>query len=114
MPGDVKRGEIYWVDWNPARGSEQRGMRPALVIQNDIGNKYGTTIIAACSTAPEKSYPFVVQLLEGEGGLPKQGSVNLSRILTVDVSRLLDKIGELGEDRMAEVDKAIKISLSLE
>jgi mRNA interferase MazF len=113
MPSQIKRGEIYWVDWNPGRGSEQRGKRPTLIIQNDVGNKYSTTIVAACSTAPEKPYPFVVQLSAGEGGLSKDGSVNLSRIMTIDVSRLLDKVGELSEARMAEVDVAIKISLGL-
>jgi mRNA interferase MazF len=114
MPDEIKRGEIYWVDWNPGRGSEQTGKRPALIIQNDIGNKHSTTtIIAACSSAVERPYPFVVQLTAKESGLPKDCSVNLSRILTIDNSRLLDKAGELSEDKMSEVDQAIKNSLGL-
>jgi len=114
MPDEIQRGEIYWVDWNPARGSEQAGERPALIIQNNIGNKNSTTtIVAACSTAPERPYPFVVQLPAKECGLSKDGSVNLSRILTIAKDRLLSKAGELSADRMTEVDKAIKISLNL-
>ena len=114
MPDEIKRGEIYWVDWNPGRGSEQVGKLPALIIQNDIGNKHSnTTIIAACSTALEKTYPFVVQLTARESGLPKNCSVNLSTIMTIDKSRLLDKAGELSEAKIAEVDAAIKNSLSL-
>ncbi len=114
MPREVKRGEIYWVDWNPGRGSEQSGLRPALVIQNDIGNKFSpTTIVAALTTAIEKPYPFLVRVTAKEGGLPKDSSVNLAVIITVDKTRLRDKCGELSEDKMAEVDKAIKASLGL-
>ncbi len=114
MPREVKRGEIYWVDWNPGRGSEQSGLRPALVIQNDIGNRYSpTTIVAALTTAIEKPYPFLVQVTAKESGLPKDSTVNLAVILTVDKTRLADKCGELGEVKMPEIDKAIKASLSL-
>ena len=114
IPDKIRRGEIYWVNWNPARGSEQAGKRPALVIQNDTGNEYSvTTIVAACSTAVKKPYPFLVQVTAQESGLPKNCSVNLSTILTIDKSRLLKKAGELGNSRMAEVDQAIKNSLGL-
>jgi len=114
MPREVKRGEIYWVDWNPSRGSEQAGNRPALVIQNDIGNKYSpTTIVAACTTAQAKSYPFVVFFTAKESGLPKGGSVNLAQMITIDKSRLRDKAGELTAETMNEVDEAVKSSLGL-
>ena len=114
MPGDIKRGEIYWVDWNPGRGSEQSGLRPALVIQNDIGNKYSpTTIVAALTTAIEKPYPFLVKITAKESGLPKNSTINLAVIMTVDKARLTDKCGELGETKMAEVDEAIMASLNL-
>ncbi len=114
MPVEVKRGEIYWVDWNPGRGSEQSGLRPVLVIQNDIGNKYSPTIIvAALTTAVEKPYPFLVKVTAKESGLPKDSTVNLAVILTIDKARLGDKCGELSEAKMAEVDKAIKASLGL-
>ena len=111
----VRRGEIYWVDWSPGRGSEQVGERPALVIQNDIGNQYSTTtIVAAISAAPEKPYPFVVPVTASESGLPRDSAVNLSRILTVSVARLQSRCGALNAEKMAEVDEAIKSSLGLQ
>ena len=114
MTGEIRRGEIYWINWNPARGSEQSGLRPALVIQNDTGNKYSpTTIVAALTTAMEKPYPFLVKVSAKESGLPKDGTVNLAVIMTVDKTRLRDKCGELGEPMMVEVNEAIKTSLGL-
>ncbi|MBI2908067.1 MAG: type II toxin-antitoxin system PemK/MazF family toxin [Chloroflexi bacterium] len=115
MSGEVKRGDIYWVDWNPARDSEQSGMGRALVIQNDIGNKFSpTTIVACCSTATTKRYSFVVPIAARESGLPRDSTVNLSAILTISQSRLGSKCGSLGKSRMAEVDEAIKRSLALD
>ena len=114
MPKEVKRGEIYWVNWTPRRGSEQGGTRPALIIQNDIGNKHSpTTIVAACSTAEVIDYPFIVCLKRGDGGLQEDCHVNLSAILTIDKSCLGDKCGELNDEKMAHVNDAIKHSLSL-
>jgi mRNA interferase MazF len=114
MVKEIKRGEIYWVDWNPARGSEQSGSRPALVIQNDVGNKYGlTTIVAALTTMMGKPYPFMVKVTDKESGLPKDSMINLSQILTIDKTRLTDKCGELTEAKMAEVNEAIKASLGV-
>jgi mRNA interferase MazF len=114
MPGEVKRGEIYWLDWNPGRGSEQSGLRPALVIQNDIGNKFSpSTIVAALTTASEKQYPFLVKIMAKDSGLPKDSIVNLTAIMTVDKSRLRNKCGELSQAKMVEVNEAIKTSLGL-
>ena len=114
MTEEVKRGEIYWVDWSPGRGSEQSGLRPALIIQNDAGNKYSpTTIVASISSAPERPYPFLVRFTAAESGLKQDSAVNLSQILTIDQTFLRDKCGELSPDRMSEVDEAIKISLAL-
>jgi len=114
MPQDIKRGEIYWVDWSPGRGSEQSGLRPALVVQNDVGNKFSpTTIVAALTTAVEKPYPFLVKVTAKESGLPKDSTVNLAVILTVDKTRLRNKCGELSEAKMLEVNEAIKASLGL-
>ena len=111
----VSRGEIYWVDWSPGRGSEQAGKRPALVVQNDIGNQYSTTtIVAAISTALQKAYPFVVPITAAESGLPRDSTVNLATILTVAVTRLVDRCGELSVQKMLEVDEAIKMSLALQ
>ncbi|MGA2159052.1 MAG: type II toxin-antitoxin system PemK/MazF family toxin [Dehalococcoidia bacterium] len=109
-----KRGEIYRVNWHPGRGSEQTGRRPALIIQNDIGNHYSpTTIIAACSTAQMKDYPFIVNVSAKESGLPKGCSVNLAQIITIDKARLATKCGALSAGRMNEIDEAIKYSLGL-
>jgi len=115
MSRELKRGEIYWVDWSPGRGSEQSGIRPALIIQNNIGNKYSpTTIVAACSTAAVKPYPFIVPATRQESGLPKDCAINLSAILTIDKSCLGDKCGALSKEKMAEIDEAIKKSLALD
>ena len=114
MANEVKRGEIYWVNWNPGRGSEQSGLRPALIIQNDVGNKYSpTTIVAALTIAIEKPFPFLVRIPAEESGLPKDSTANLSAVLTIDKTRLGDKCGELSKPRMMEVDEAIKTSLGL-
>ena len=95
MPQEVRRGEIYWVDWNPARGSEQGGTRPALVIQNDIGNRFSpNTIVASVTTAPAKVYPFMVRITASESGLPRDSMINLAAILTIDQTRLRGKCGE--------------------
>lgn len=115
MAKGCKRGEIYLVNWNPGRGSEQLRKRPALVIQNDIGNKYSsTTIVAACSTAAVKAYPFIVHVKTEESGMDKDGSVNLAQIMTVDKTRLEVKLGELPAKKMLEVDQALKHSLGIE
>jgi mRNA interferase MazF len=114
MSTEIKRGEIYWVDWSPGRGSEQSGLRPALIIQNDIGNKHSpTTIVAACSTAEVKDYPFIVRATKDESESTRDFHVNLSAILTIDKSYLRDKCGRLNDDKMAEIDEAIKHSLAI-
>ncbi len=115
MTEECKRGAIYLVNWNPGRGSEQTGKRPALVIQNDIGNRYSpTTIVAACSTAVVKTYPFIVCVKAGESGLDMDSAINLSQIMTVDKTRLEVKLGELPAKKMLEVDQALKNSLGIE
>jgi mRNA interferase MazF len=114
MPDDIKRGEIYWVDWNPGRGSEQVGLRPALVIQNNTGNEFSpTTIVAALTTAVEKPYPFLVKITAVESGLSRDSMVNLAAIMTVDKRRLSNKAGVLNQTKMNQVDAAIKVSLGL-
>jgi len=114
MTEACRRGEIYLVNWNPGRGSEQTGKRPALVIQNDIGNRYSpTTIVAACTTASVKSYPFIVHVGAEESGMSKDSSVNLAQIMTVERTRLETKVGELSRERMLEIDRALKNSLGI-
>jgi len=111
---EIKRGEIYLVNWNPARGSEQAGNRPALIIQNDIGNKVSpNTIVAGISTRIKESYPFVVHCKSGDGGLEKESAIDLATIMTVSKTRLGMRIGQIGTTKMTEVDEAIKTSLGL-
>jgi len=114
MDGNIKRGEIYWVDWEKGKGSEQSGVRPVLIIQNDIGNKLSpNTIVASVTTAPNKPYPFLVEFTPEESGLDKNGAVDLASIMTVSKIRLGDRCGQLISQKMLEVDKAIKVSLGL-
>jgi len=109
-----KRGQVYLVNWNPGRGSEQIGIRPAVVIQNDVGNKHSpTTIVAACSTDSTKPYPFIVKITAKESGLDKDCAVNLAQIMTIDKDRLYKKIGELSPDKVIEINNAIINSLEL-
>lgn len=111
---EIKRGEIYWVDWGQGKGSEQAGVRPALIIQNDVGNRASpNTIIASLTTAPNWPYPFLVEFTKEESELEKGGAVDLGTILTIDKMRLNDKCGQLTSRKMSEVDQAIKISLGL-
>lgn len=114
MSGFPKRGEIWLVNWNPARGSEQAGKRPALIIQNDIGNdKASTTIVAAISSSV-KLYPINVKVEPREGGLDRTSIVKAGQILTIDNNRLEKRIGQLGIDKMKKVDRAIRLSLDLD
>ena len=108
-----KRGEIWMVNFNPGRGSEQKGIRPALIIQNDIGNRYASTTIVSAIATTLKKYPVTVLVPRGKGGLKETSMVNLAHILTVDKGRLMRKLGNLEEDKIAEVTEAIKISLDV-
>jgi mRNA interferase MazF len=108
-----KRGEIWMVNFNPGRGSEQTGVRPALIIQNDIGNQYASTTVVAAITTTIKKYPVTVLLAQGKGGLKQSSMVNLAQILTIDKGRLIKKLGHVGDDKMKEIDEAIKVSLGI-
>jgi mRNA interferase MazF len=109
----VKRGEIYLIDWNPSRGSEQAGYRPAVVIQNDHGNKYGSTTSVATISTTIKVFPFLVPIKAKEGGLDSDSIINLSQIMTIDKSRLNKKLGQISEETLQLVDKAIIHSLNI-
>jgi mRNA-degrading endonuclease toxin of MazEF toxin-antitoxin module len=101
------------VNFAPGRGSEQRGIRRALVIQNDGGNQDAATTIVAAITSTIKVYPVTVPLREGEGSPPRPSMVNLAQILTLDKSRLQRRIGSLPPEIMDKVDAAIKVSLDV-
>jgi mRNA interferase MazF len=109
----LTRGDIWLVNFNPRRGSEQTGIRPALVIQNDVGNRYAATTIVAAITATLKKYPVTVLLDSEEGGLDRPSMVNLAQILTLDKSRLVRKLGAISQTRLHEVDAALLISLGI-
>ena len=107
------RGEVWLVNWNPARGSEQAGRRPALVIQNDIGNKHASTTIVAAISSSVKIYPMNVKLNPPEGGLDRPSIVKTGQILTVSKDRLDKRLGQISSEKMEEVSHAIKLSLDL-
>jgi len=110
----VKRGEIYWVNWDKGKGSEQSGSRPALIIQNNIGNEASpNTIIASLTTAPNKPYPFLVSFTAKYSGLNSNGAIDLASIMTIAKTRLGEKCGQLSTQKMNDVDMAIKVSLGL-
>ena len=109
-----RRGEVWLVNWNPGRGSEQQRQRPALVIQNDIGNEKAATTIVAAISSSVRLYPMNVKIDPPEGGLQHPSIVKTSQILTVDKSRMETKLGHLGKSTMVEVDRAVKLSLALD
>lgn len=113
MTNVPRRGDVWLVDFSPGRGSEQRGLRPSLVIQNDVGNEYAATTIVATITSPVKVYPVTVPVGRAEGGLRQPSMVNLPQLITIDKSRLRRRLGSLSADRMAAVDEAIRVSLDL-
>ena len=113
MPVWPHRGEVWMIDFSPARGSEQTGLRPAVVIQNDVGNQYAATTIVAAITTTIKPYPVTVVVEKGEGGLPRRSMVNLAQLLTLDKSRLRRLLGVMSEERMRMIDQAIRVSLDL-
>ena len=108
-----KRGEVWLVNWNPARGSEQAGRRPAIVIQNDIGNEKAPTTIVAAISSSVRIYPINVQINPPEGGLDHPSIIMTSQILTISKERLEKRLGRLSKDRLDDVDRAIKLSLAL-
>ena len=108
-----KRGEVWLVNWNPARGSEQAGKRPALIIQNDIGNEKASTTIMAAISSSVKIYPMNVVINPPEGGIDRPSIIKTSQILTITKERLEKRLGSLSRDKMEDVGRAIKLSLSL-
>ena len=108
-----KRSEVWIVNWNPARGSEQAGRRPAIIIQNNIGNEKAPTTIVAAISGNVRRYPMNVEIRPPEGGLKHSSIVKTSQILTVSKDRLEKRLGKLNSKLMEEVDRAIKLSLAL-
>ncbi|MCH7907381.1 MAG: type II toxin-antitoxin system PemK/MazF family toxin [Chloroflexi bacterium] len=114
QPPQVRRGQIWWVDFNPARGSEQQGMRPALVVQNDIGNEVSpTTIVIALTTNVRRVFPFTVLIPSSASGLPQDSLANAAQILTVDKTRLRNRVGQVADSMLSEIDRALAVSLGM-
>ena len=109
----IKRGEIYYADLNPVVGSEQGGIRPIIVLQNDVGNKYSPTVIAAATTSrlTKAKLPTHIELTKENTPMPKDSVVLLEQIRTIDKSRIKEKIGELPPDIMQRINDALLLSL---
>ena len=112
----VKRGEIYYADLSPVVGSEQGGVRPILIIQNDVGNKYSPTVIVAAITSQinKARLPTHVEITAQDFGLPKDSVVLLEQIRTIDKKRLREKVGKFDDEMMEKIDEALKISVGLD
>lgn len=112
----VKRGEIYYADLSPVVGSEQGGIRPVLIVQNDVGNRHSPTVIAAAITSrlDKAKLPTHISLDASSCGLQRDSIVLLEQIRTIDKKRLKDKMGSLDHNAMDQVDNALSISFGLQ
>ena len=111
----IKRGDIYYADLSPVVGSEQGGVRPVLIVQNDVGNKYSPTVIASAITAQinKAKLPTHIEIKANEYGLLKDSVILLEQIRTIDRKRLKEKIGHLDDELMKKVNDALSISFGL-
>jgi mRNA interferase MazF len=111
----VKRGDVYFADLSPVVGSEQGGVRPVLIIQNDIGNRFSPTVIVAAITAQiqKAKLPTHVEIDAKKYGFERDSVILLEQIRTIDKQRLTDKITHLDDEMMDQVDEALQISLGL-
>ena len=110
----VRRGDIYYADLSPVVGSEQGGTRPVLIVQNDIGNRYSPTVIAAAITSRTDKAKLPTHIEVGpDSGLAKSSVILCEQIRTLDKKRLKDRMGHLGEDTMLLVNEAISVSFGL-
>ena len=115
MDTNVKRGDIYFADLSPVVGSEQGGIRPVLIVQNDVGNKHSPTVIAAAITSQinKARLPTHIELSARSFGLTKDSVILLEQIRTIVKKRLLERMGKLDEGVMSRVDEAIAVSFGL-
>ena len=111
----VKRGEIYYADLSPVVGSEQGGIRPVLIVQNDVGNRHSPTVIAAAITSQREKakLPTHIELRAASCGLSRDSVVLLEQIRTIDKRRLKERMGELDAPSMSQVNNALEISFGL-
>ncbi len=115
MDNSVKRGDIFYADLSPVVGSEQGGVRPVLIVQNDVGNRYSPTVIAAAITSQkEKSkLPTHIEINSQVCGLSRDSVVLLEQIRTLDKKRLKEKMGRLDDGSMGQINQALSISFGL-
>lgn len=113
---NIKRGDIYYADLSPVIGSEQGGVRPVLIIQNDVGNKFSPTVIAAAITSQKDKtkMPTHIYLHSQDCGLTKDSVVLLEQIRTLDKRRLKERMGNLDSFSMSKIDQALSISFGLD
>ncbi len=111
----VKRGDIFYADLSPVVGSEQGGIRPVLIVQNDIGNKYSPTVIVAAITSRinKAKMPTHIEIKGDDYGLSKDSVILLEQIRTIDKKRLKERIGHIDEAVISAVNEAVSISLGL-
>lgn len=111
---NIKRGDIFYADLSPVVGSEQGGIRPVLIIQNDIGNRYSPTVIAAAITSQAGKHQLPTHVkLEQFRGLRKDSTILLEQVRTIDRSRLREYIGRLETEELQAVDQALTVSLGI-
>lgn len=112
---NIKRGDIYYADLSPVIGSEQGGVRPVLIVQNNVGNKYSPTVIAAAITSQQAkaNLPTHIAINANDSGLAKNSVVLLEQIRTIDKQRLKEKMGSIDNSSMNRVNQAISISFGL-
>ena len=114
-PQNIKRGQIYWVNFEPVRDSEQGQIRPALVVQNDVGNRFSpiTIVVPITSDLSPKPYPTNVRVEAGEGGLPKDSEILCGQIRAVSKPRLRGLLGAVSNEVMEKVEQAILVCLDM-
>ncbi len=112
---NIKRGDIYYADLSPVIGSEQGGLRPVLIVQNDVGNRYSPTVIAAAITSKmgKAKLPTHIDVIGTDAGLAKDSVILLEQIRTIDKKRLKEKMGHLDDETMGQVNSAIEVSFGL-
>ena len=111
----IRRGDIYYADLSPVVGSEQGGLRPVLIIQNDVGNRYSPTVIAAAITSQltKAKLPTHIDVYADRFGLAKDSVILLEQIRTIDKRRLKERMGKLDLQSMVNVDRALSVSFGL-
>lgn len=110
----IKRGDIFYADLSPVIGSEQGGIRPVLIVQNDVGNKFSPTVIAAAITSQTNKTKLPTHiLLDEKCGLAKESVILLEQMRTLDKTRLKEKMGHINDTTMSQVNEAISVSLGL-